>query len=248
MTGGGAASSPDVAASTAAVESSTWTATFDDTSGRGFKVGEEEEAPKPKLTRPMHAVIHKDAADWEPLGLKQGGVPGAADNAVSLRVVKIKGRMKGENAKARSMARVHKGKKNSHWLVICLSSKPLERRRTHLELRFRVFEGFVEEVDAAAVIVTDRRPLAKVLDSYDLRREGFEYQEEKPGSGQFVIAEFDHRPGNSSVNSGRLEKAEFAASALGFVNMSWAVKGVRDADKIDDGRAAKKTSKKARKK
>jgi hypothetical protein len=226
-----------VAASTAAVTASSSTAPSstaptDEVAGHGFKVGGA--GPKAKLARPMHAIIHKDAVDWEPLAVKEGGVPGSAENAVSLKVVKIKGRMKGENSKARSVARTHKGAKDSRWLVISLYPKALERRRTHLELRFRVFEGYVEEVQAAAVIVTDRRKKlpAKLLDSYDLRELGIEYEEDKPGSGLFVVAELDPRPGNSSVNSGRLEKAEFADKDLGFVNLSWAAKGVLASAKL----------------
>lgn len=224
------------AASTEAVTASTAPPTgaappTDEVAGHGFKVGGG--APKAKLRRPMHAVIHKDAVDWEPLSLREGGVPGASENTVALKVVKIKGRMKGENSKARSAARLHKGKRDSRWLVISLYPKSLERKRTHLEVRFRVFEGFVEEVEAAAVTVTDRRrpPAAKLLDSYDLREEGIEYQEERPGSGQIVVSELDPRPAASSVNSGRLEKAEFADKDFGFVNLSWAAKGVRAAGK-----------------
>jgi hypothetical protein len=177
----------------------------------------------------MHAVIHKDAVDWEPLALREGGVPGSADNAVTLRVVKVSGRLKGENMRARSVARLHRGAKDSRWLAISLYPKGLEARRTHLEIRFRIFEGYVDEVEAAAVTVTDRgRPAsAKLLDSYDLREEGIEYQEERPGSGQVVVAALDPRPGAAAVNSGRLEKAEFADGDLGFVNLSWSAKGVR---------------------
>ena len=121
------------------------------------------------------------------------------------------------------------GAKDSRWLVISVYPKSLARTRTHFELRFRVFEGYVEQAEAAAVTVTDRRPpSAKLLDSYDLRDEGIEYQEERPGSGQFVVAELDPRPGTASVNSGRLEKAEFADANFGFVNLSWSVRGVRD--------------------
>lgn len=216
-----------VAASTAAVAvSSAAPASEDGSTGRGFKVGGGE--PKPKLSRPMHAVIHKDAVDWEPLSLRVGGVPGSADNAVALRVVKIKGRMKGANSRARSAARLHKGPKNSTWLVISLYPKSLEARRTHFELRFRLVEGFVEEAAAAAVKVTDRRrqKSSRLLDSFDLRAQAIEYESEQPGSGQITVAELDPRPGSSARNSGRLEKAEFAHKDLGFVNLSWSVRGL----------------------
>ncbi len=185
-----------------------------------------------KIVRSLHAVIHKDAGDWEPLSLRAGGVPGSADNSVSLKVLKVKGRLKGDHAKAKAAARLHKGAKDSRWLVISLYPKALERKRTHLEIRFRIFEGFIEEAQAAAVTVTDRRPEpSRRRDSFDLREEGVEYQEEQPGSGQLVIAALDPRPGASSVNSGRLEKAEFADKDLGFVNLSWSVNGVRAAGK-----------------
>lgn len=215
------------AASTATVTTSSSTAPTDEVAGHGFKVGGG--APRVKLARPIHAVIHKDAVDWEPLGLREGGVPGSAENTVALKVVKIKGRMKGNNSKAKSVARLHKGAKDSRWLTISLYPKALERRRTHFELRFRVFEGYVEEVAAAAVTVTDRRetPPGKLLDSYDLRQEGIEYQEERPGSGQIIVSELDLRPGTTAANSGRLEKAEFADKDLGFVNLSWSSKGLR---------------------
>jgi len=220
---------PAVAASTAAPEAPE--PPTDEVAGHGFKVGGD--APKAKLSRPMHAIIHKDAVDWEPLAIRTGGIPGASENAVSLKVVKIKGRMKGESSKARSAARTHKGRKDSSWLVISLYPKALERRRAHLEVRFRIFEGYVEEVEAAAVTVTDRRKKlpAALLDSYDLRERGFEYEEERPGSGLFVVAELDPRPGGASRNSGRLEKAEFADKDIGFVNLSWSAKGVAAAAK-----------------
>jgi len=219
----------DKAASTetATVETSSATAPSEEATGRGVKIAGDE--PKKKIVRPMHAVIHKDAVDWEPIGLRVGGVPGAGENSVAVKVVKIKGRMKGENSRARSAARVHKGKKDSRWLVISVYPKALEPKRTHFEVRFRIFEGFVEEAEAAAIIITDRRKqkTGRMLNSYDLREQGIEYQEEKPGSGSFVVAELDPRPKAGSANSGRLEKAEFADPDLGFVNLSWSSIGVR---------------------
>lgn len=221
------ASTAAVAGSTAAVSASTAAATVeDDSTGRGFKVGGDE--PKVKLVRPMHAVIHKDAVDWEPLSLRVRGVPGAATNSVALKVVRVKGRMKGENSAARSAARLRKGPKNSTWLVISLYPKSLEAKRTHFELRFRLVEGYVEQVEAAAVKVTDRRrqKSSRLLDSFDLREQAIEFESEKPGSGEISVAELDPRPGSSARNSGRLEKAEFAHKDLGFVNLSWSVRGL----------------------
>lgn len=225
MYGAPAAAPP--AASTETVTASSTTASIDDVAGYGVKVAGDE--PKKKIVRPMHAVIHKDAVDWEPVGLRVGGVPGAGENTVALKVVKIKGRMKGENSAARSSARVHKGKKDSRWLVISIYPKSLEKQRTHFEVRFRIFEGFVEEVEAAAIIVTDRRRQKsnRLLNSYDLREQAIEYQSERPGSGMLVVAELDPRLGAAARNSGRLEKAEFPGSDFQFVNLSWSSKGVR---------------------
>lgn len=221
------------AASTSTVASSSATAAApepapaDDASGRGVKRAGDE--PKPKLVRPMRAVVHKDARDWEPLSLREGGVPGSAENAAALKVVKVSGRMKGENSKAKSYAAWRKGRKDSRWLVISVHPKSLERRRTHFEIRFRIVEGFVEQVEAAAVRVTDRRfqaPAKRPLDSFELREQAVEFESESPGSGAVIVAELDPRPVPSAANSGRLEKAEFADKDLGFVNLSWSVRGV----------------------
>ncbi len=221
-------SSATVSASTSAVSVSTAPPSIDDVAGHGFKVGSGG-TPKAKLERPIRAIIQKDAADWEPIFLKQGGVPGEGSNSVALRVVKVKGRMKGENTKVKAYARLHKGAKDSHWLVIALHPAALEKRRTTIEIRFRIFEGYVEQVEAVAVTITERRrllPPKRPRDSFDLHDEGIEYQEEKPGSAGVVVSELDPRPASASSNAGRLEKAEFADKDLGFVNASWSVHGL----------------------
>lgn len=224
-----AASTTTVSASSApAVAVSTAPPSIDDVAGHGVKRAGGD-APKPKLARPIRATIHKDAKDWEPLSLREGGVPGAGENAVALKVVKVSGRMKGENSKSRSFAAIRNGRKGSRWLVISVHPKALERRRTHFEVRFRIVEGFVEEAVAAAVTVTDLKappPGKRPLDSFELREQGIEYQEENPGSGALVIAELDPKPSAAASNAGRLEKAEFADKDFGFVNLSWSVKGV----------------------
>lgn len=224
-----AASTATVAASTAAVSASTATASTAPTDvaihGGVSRAGG---APKVKLERPMHATIEKEAADWEPIGLKAGGDPGQAENGVTLKLVKSKGKLKGEASRAKSTAALHKGKKDSQWLVVSVRPKSLEKRRTHLEVRFRLFEGFVAEVVVAAVTVTDRRRApSKPLDSFGLREEGIEYESEQPGSGLVVVSALDPRPKPGSRNSGKVEKAEFADPDLGFVNLSWSSTGVK---------------------
>lgn len=222
-----AAAAP-AASTAAAVAVSTAPPSIDDVAGHGVKRAGGD-APKPKLARPIRATIHKDAKDWEPLSLREGGVPGGGENSVALKVVKVSGRMKGENTKSRSFAAMRNGRKNSRWLVISVHPKSLERRRTHFEVRFKIVEGFVEEAVAAAVTITDRRappPAKRPLDSFELREQGIEYQEENPGSGSITVSELDPKPSASASNAGRLEKAEFADKDFGFVNFSWSAKGV----------------------
>ncbi|MBI3288556.1 MAG: hypothetical protein HYZ74_03455, partial [Elusimicrobia bacterium] len=119
--------------------------------------------------------------------------------------------------------------RDSTWLVVSVYPKSLERREAHIEVRFRVFEGFVEEMQVAAVSIIDRRrrePSAHPLDSFDLRAEGIEFQEEGPGSGAVVVSALDARTRKDAANSGRLELAEFVDKDLGFVNLSWSARGV----------------------
>jgi hypothetical protein len=220
------AAADSVAPSTAAVSASSATvaAPTDEALHGGIKKGGGE--PKVKLSRPMHATVHKDAVDWEPIGLREGGDPGQAETSVTLRLVKSKGKLKGEVSRAKATARVHKGKKDSVWLLVSIWPKSLEKKRTHFEIRFRVFEGFVEELEVAAVKVTDRRALPKPLDSDQLRAEGIEYEAERPGSGLVVVSALDPKPSKTARNSGKLEKAEFADKDLGFVSLSWSATGV----------------------
>lgn len=218
------AAGADASASTATVAASTEAAKPEE-EGRGVKVAEE--APKPKLERPLRATIHKEAAEWEPVGLKVGGDPFQAATAATVRVVKVKGRMKGANMKATASARTYPGRKGSSWLTIAVRPRDLEKRRVHLEVRLRLFEGFVEEAVAAAVRVTDRRAGAgRGLDARALRDQAVEFIEETAGSGLIVVSALDPRARKDAFNAGRLEKAEFADPELGFVNLSWSVKGV----------------------
>lgn len=220
-----AASTATVTASTTTVATSTSTAPTDEALHGGVK--RAGDAPKAKVSRPMHATVHKEAADWEPVGLKVSGDPGQAEDRAVLKLVKVKSALKGETSRATSSASVHKGKKDSTWLVVSVRPKSLAVRREHFEVRFRLFEGFVEEVVVAAVKVTDRRKPAKPLDTYGLREEGIEYEEELPGSAMVLVSALDPRPRKDAKNAGKVEKAEFADPDLGFVNLSWSTSGVK---------------------
>ncbi len=183
-------------------------------------------APKAKLARPIHATIHSDAKDWEPLSLKAGGDPGAAETKVVLKQEKVKGKYKGTPTKAKATALLHKAK-NEAWLVVSVWPKALERRRLHLEVRLRIVEGFVEDVKAVAVSVVDRRYSGAGMDSDDLRRRGVEFEEESAEKGQVLISALDPRPSKSAANSGALKLASFGDKDIGLVDASWSVVGLR---------------------
>lgn len=209
------------AASTETVTASTETAAAVSTGGVKVAAGE-----KPRLKAALHVVIHPDAKDWEPLSLRAGGDPGQAESSVVLRQVRSKGKLKGAASKAKAVARVVSSK-HDRWLVVSVFPKALEKRRLHFEVRFRVVEGFVEDVKVQAVSVVDPRPgLGAGLDSHALRREGIEFQEESPGSGQITVSALDARPGKGTFNAGKLKLAEFADKELGFADVSWSVHGL----------------------
>lgn len=187
--------------------------------------GEEGDKPKPKLTRPIKAYIPKEAKDWEPLGLKEGGDPYQASTGVTLKLVKsAKGGYKGERSKAKAWARAYPVKPGETLFVIALFPKALEKRRKHFELRFRVVEGNVEKVEASLITVRDRRAY-RDIDRVALRRAGAAFEEESAASGVVSVAAFDPRPGRG-LNAGKLSLAEFPDREVGFADLSWSLSKV----------------------
>ena len=212
------------AVSTAAVAASTDTLSSVVASTGGVKIGG---GAKARVARPLHAVIHADAKDWEPVAVKAGGDPFQAETKAVLRQEKVQGKYKGIPSKATAAARLHKAGKDDRWLVVCIFPKALEPRRMHFEVRLKIVEGFVEDAKAALVSITDRRPLAGAgLDSLDLRAGGVEFEEDSPGSGTILISALDPRPSASAVNSGSLKLAAFANMAVRLADVSWSVKGL----------------------
>ena len=212
------------AVSTAAVAASSGTAADVVTSTGGVKI---ETEVKPKLARPLHAVIHAEAKDWEPVALKAGGDPFQAETKAVLRQEKVKGKYKGTSSKATASARLHKDGKYDRWLVVSIFPKALERRRMHIEARFRIVEGFVEEAKAELVSITDRRSQEGFgLDTFELRERGVEFGEASPGSGTLLISALDPRPSASALNAGALKLAAFDNALVGLVDASWSVKGL----------------------
>lgn len=215
-----ASTAPAVAASTATAEVAVSTG--------GVKVAGEA---KPKLARPIHATLHAEAKDWEPLSLKPGGDPLAMATAVEVRLEKVKGKLKGTAAKATATARVHK-ERDARWLVVSIFPKRLggliDRDKPHFEVRFRVVEGFVEDVKAVLVRLDDPgAPGASGLDAWELRERGIAYEEDTPGSGAVLVAALDPRPSKSARNAGKLEKAAFASADVRLATLSWSVVGLK---------------------
>jgi hypothetical protein len=220
-----AASTAPAVSTATAVAASTDTLANVVTSTGGVKVGGG--APKAKLSRPMHAVIHAEAKDWEPLAVKAGGDPFQAETRTTLRQEKVRGKYKGTPMKVAASARLYKAGQD-RWLVIRVFPKGLVgKRRLHFEVRLKIFEGFVEEAKAAVVTVVDPRAEAgDGLDSYELRDRGVEFEEDSPASGTLLISALDPRPSKSAVNSGALKLAAFGNNAAGLADVSWSVKGL----------------------
>ncbi|MFI5349561.1 MAG: hypothetical protein ACHQ2Z_08465, partial [Elusimicrobiota bacterium] len=211
------------AVSTEAVVASSGAAVDVVASTGGVKI---ETGVKPKLARPLHAVIHAEAKEWEPVALKAGGDPFQAETKAVLREEKVKGKYKGTSSKATASARLHKDGKYDRWLVVSIFPKELERRRMHIEARFRIVEGFVEEAKAELVSITDRRQSGAGLDTFELRERGVEFGEASPASGTLLISALDPRPSASALNAGALKLAAFDNALVGLADVSWSVKGL----------------------
>jgi hypothetical protein len=220
-----ATSTAPAVSTAAAVPSSTDTLSNVVTSTAGVKIGGG--APKVKLSRPLHAIIHPDSKEWEPVALKAGGDPFQAETKVTLREEKARGKYRGANEKSTASARLYKAGQD-RWLVIRVFPKSLVAKRlVHFEVRLKIVEGFVEELKVAAVTVVDRRPgVGAGLDSYELRDQGVEFEEDSPDSGTVLISALDPRPSKSASNSGVLKLASFGSKVVGLADVSWSAKGL----------------------
>lgn len=189
----------------------------------GVKVAD---GAKVRIKPALHAVIHPEAKDWEPVSLHAGGDPGQATSSAVLRQVRFKGKLRGETSRAKASARLIPSKED-RWLVVSIFPKALERKRGHFEIRFRLVEGFVEDVQVRAVTVVARDLHAGIgLDSYALRAGGIAFEEDSPGSAQILVSALDARPGKKAFNAGKLKLAAFAGKDLGYCDASWSVRGL----------------------
>ncbi len=183
-------------------------------------------AQKAVLKRPIHAIIHKRSAHWTPVSLRVGGDPGAARSAATLAIHGRGRRRRGKSSAAQAFARA-RARGDETRLTISVFPRALRRRRKHFEIRLRVVEGFVEEAKAALVTVVDRRPgVGAGLDAEGLTREGVEFEEEFPGSGEILISALDARPSSKAFNAGRLRAAVFADRDAGLCEVSWSTHGL----------------------
>ena len=214
-------SSAAAVSTSTAVSASTDTANFPVTTG-GFHVAG---AVKAKLTRPIRAILHAEAKDWEPLSLKAGGLPELATTAAVLRQEKVKRKLKGTPSQAKATAHLIQ-RKDTSWLVISVFPKGLEKKRAHFEIRFRLFEGYVEDVKASLVTIVDRRSGGALLNSDELRARGVEFEEDSPASGHVLIAALDPRPLKTARNAGTLKLAAFADKDAGLADVSWSTTGL----------------------
>lgn len=189
--------------------------------------GAAKAAVKPVAKPRLHAVIHPEAKNWEPLSLRAGGDPEKTETKVVLRLAKSRGIYKGSPSKATAAARLHRAGQD-HWLTIAVFPKELEKRRRHFEIRLRLAEGFVEEAKAVLVTVVDQLPdVGAGHDLAELREEGVEFEEDSPASGSILISALDPRPSRSAVNSGTLKLAAFEARDVGLTDVSWSTTGLR---------------------
>lgn len=196
--------------------------------GSGVKVGTGQAAAP--STRKLNVRVHADAKEWEPVSLVKSGDAFQAKTFFTRRIRKVKGAYKGEDAAAKAAARLHRVKDDT-MLIIAVYPASLRFRRTHLEARFLIQEGFLEEVKVAAVSVPggvwtegDQQE-----DSFTLRAKGVEFEEEAPGSAQARLSAIDALPGKDALNAGSIRLAAFGDKDLAFVSFGWSVAGLKAA-------------------
>ena len=204
---------PAVDPSTAAVEASTPTAA-------PAPVPEAPAVPRSRV------VVHKDAADWEPVSVRLRPAAGGR-TAFEYQIRKVAGRYQGRKSQARAAARVHPAGED-RWLVVRVHPVALRSLRVHLEARFLIQEGFLEKVELAKVRILGGAWSAQdeKEDSFTLRAKGVDFNEQTPAGAEVELSAIDPRPGSGSVNAGKVRHAAFGGRDLGFVDFSWSVTGV----------------------
>jgi hypothetical protein len=203
------ASTPTVSASTEAAEAAA-----------------PDPAPEAPAIPRSRVVVHKDAADWEPVSLRLRPAAGGRTAFESL-IRKVKGRYRGRKSPAKAAVRVHPAGEDQ-WLVVSIHPVSLRSQRVHLEARFLIQEGFLEKVELARVRIVGGQWSAEdeKEDRFTLRAKGVDFNEQLPGGAEVELSAIDPRPVPQAVNAGKVRHAEFGGRDLGFVDFSWHVTGV----------------------
>jgi hypothetical protein len=183
-------------------------------------------APEAPAVPRSRVVVHKDAADWEPVSVRLKPAAGGRTAFESL-IRKVKGRYQGRKSPAQAAARVHPAG-DDQWLVVSIHPVSLRPQRAHLEARFLIQEGFLEKVELARVRIVGGEWSAddEKEDRFTLRAKGVDFNEQMPGGAEVELSAIDPRPVPQAVNAGKVRHAEFGGRDLGFVDFSWHVTGV----------------------
>lgn len=235
-----AAAAPAAPASTATVAASSGTAPAPEPAA-------PPAPPPPKPVNPIQVRVHGEAREWEPVSVAVGGeaekasthfsrrlkrhvskkTQGAAsgeggDASASVESDKPVVTYRGESSRATAAARIYPVK-DDHLLVVSVYPKSLARSRKHLEARFFVVEGFLEEVKVAAVTVAPGSGLdLEKEDSMSLKKKGVAFREDFPGSGSLRISAISTRKGG--LNAGTVSQAGFADKELELTSFGWSAR------------------------
>ncbi|MDD5627730.1 MAG: hypothetical protein PHU21_01605 [Elusimicrobia bacterium] len=204
-----------VSTATAAVEAST----------AAVSAPEAPSVPEAPAIPKSRVIVHKEAAGWEPFSVRlRPAAGGRSSFAGKLR--KVGGRFEGGSSPAKAAARVYPAGED-RWLVVCVYPASLRPNRMHLEARFLVQEGYLEEVQVAAVKIVGGRwsPDDDKEDSFSLRAKGVDFNERTPGGGQVILTAIDPGPGRAA-NAGAVRHAAFGGRDLGFVDFAWSLTSV----------------------
>ncbi|MCX5794438.1 MAG: hypothetical protein NTY77_02935 [Elusimicrobia bacterium] len=208
------ASTATVASSTAAVAASTPV------------VVSPPAAPEEPVVPRSRVVVHREAADWEPVSVRLRPAAGGR-SSFEANVRKVGGRYRGRSSAVKAAARVYPAGEDL-WLVVCVYPAALRPRRMHLEARFFIQEGYLEKVEISAVRVVGGAwsPADEKEDTFTLRSQGVDFNEQMPGSAEIALTAINPGPGPRAPNAGGVRHAAFGGEDLGFVNFSWSVTGV----------------------
>jgi hypothetical protein len=180
---------------------------------------------KPDIPK-SRVIVHKEAADWEPVSVRLRPAAGGR-SSFEAKVRKVGNWYRGHLSAVKAAVRVHPAG-DDHWLVVCVYPAALRSKRMHMEVRFLIQEGYLEDVKVAAVRVVggEWSPDDDKEDTFTLKTKGVDFNEQMPGSAEITLSVIDPGPGPRAINAGTVRLAAFGGEDLGFVNFSWSVSGV----------------------